>query len=60
MFFRSSTSWANMAVKASMRTYIIHQSHSGFVALKTHGEGIITTNIHKYVINVNKAINDNI
>jgi hypothetical protein len=36
------------------------QSHSGFAVLKHTGKGIITTNIHKYVVNVNKAINDNI
>ena len=32
----------------------------GFFHTKTHGEGIITTNIHNNVVNVNKAINDNI
>jgi hypothetical protein len=36
------------------------QSHSGFVALKHTGKGIITKNIHKCIVNVNKAINDNI
>ena len=46
-----------MAVKSSKRAYIIHQSHSGFAVLKHMGKGIITTNIHKYVVNVNKAIN---
>ena len=33
------------------------QSHSGFAVLKHTGKGIITINIHKYVVNVNKAIN---
>ena len=33
------------------------QSHSGFAVLKHTGKGIITTNIHKYVVNVNKTIN---
>ena len=33
------------------------QSHSGFAILKHTGKGIITTNIRKYVVNVNKAIN---
>ena len=33
------------------------QSHSGFAVLKHMGKGIITINIHKYVVNVNKAIN---
>ena len=33
------------------------QSHSGFAVLKHTGKGIITTNIHKCVLNVNKAIN---
>ena len=33
------------------------QSHSSFAVLKHMGKGIITTNIHKYVLNVNKAIN---
>ena len=35
------------------------QSHSGFAVLKHTGNGIITTQyiyIHKYVVNVNKAI----
>ena len=52
-----------MAVKASKRAYIIHQSHSDFVVLKYTGNGIIITQyiyIHKYVVNVNKAINKNI
>ena len=60
VFFGSSTSWANMAVKASKRAYIIHQSHSGFAVLKHTGKGIVTTNIHNNVVNMNKAINDNI
>ena len=49
-----------MVVKASKRAYMSRQSHSGFAVLKHTGKGIITTNIHKYVVNVNKAINDNI
>ena len=60
-----------MAVKASKRAYIIHQSHSGFAVLKHTGKGIISTNIHKYIAinldlqiiainnskHINKAIN---
>ena len=42
VFFESSTSWANMAVKASKRAYIIHESHSDFAVLKNTGKGIIT------------------
>ena len=33
------------------------QNHSGFAELKHTGKGKITTNIHKCVVNVNKAIN---
>ena len=43
VFFGSSTSWANMAVKASKRAYIIRQSYSGFAILNYTGKGIITT-----------------
>ena len=46
-----------MVVKASKRAYMSRQSHSGFAVLKHTGKGIITTNIHKYIVNVNKAIN---
>ena len=61
VFFGSSTSWANMVVKASYKTYIIHQNHSGLPYQNTWERGIITIQYiysHKYVVNVNKAIND--
>ena len=46
-----------MVVKASKRAYMSRQSHSGFAVLKHTGKGIITTNIHNNVVNINKAIN---
>ena len=49
-----------MVVKASKRAYMSRQSHSGFAVLKHTGKGIVTTNIHNNVVNMNKAINDNI
>ena len=39
VFFESNTSWANMVVKASKRTYMSRQSHSGFAVLKHTGRG---------------------
>ena len=50
--------WDYMVVKASLRSYIIHHDQSGLSNpnhKETRGEN---DNIHKYVINVNKAIND--
>jgi hypothetical protein len=58
VFFGSSTSWANMVVTASLEVLREPPKPLGFCRTKTHGEGIITTNIHKYVVNVNKAVND--
>ena len=58
VFFGSSTSWANMVVKASKRAYMSRQSHSDFAVLKHTGRGIITIYMHHNVVNINKAIND--
>ena len=50
--------WANMAVTTSLEDLCEPPKPLGFCRTKTHGEGIITTNIHKYVVNVNKTINN--
>ena len=54
--------WDYMVGKASSRSHITHHDQSGLSRPNHKGEkwGIITTNIHKYVVNVNKTINDNI
>ena len=45
-------------VNASLRSYIIHHDQSGLSCPNHKEKGRENDNIHKYVINVNKAIND--
>ena len=47
-------------VNASLRSHIIHHDQSGLSRLNRKEKGGGDDNIHKYVVNVNKAINDNI
>ena len=50
--------WDYMVVKASLRSYIIHHDQSGLSRPNHKEKRGENDNIHKYVINVNKAIND--
>jgi hypothetical protein len=45
-------------VNASLRSYIIHHDQSGLSRPNHKEKGGENDNIHKYVVNVNKAIND--
>jgi hypothetical protein len=49
-----------MVVKTSLRSYIVHHDQSGLSRPNHKGKngGYSQYNIHKYVVNVNKAIND--
>ena len=62
-FYLVQCLWNYMVDKASLRSHIIHHDQSE-LSRPSHkengGKGIIITNIHKYVVNLNKAINDNI
>jgi hypothetical protein len=59
-FYGSNTLWNYVMVNASLRSYIIHRDQSGlsrpFLQRGKNGE-YSQYNIHKYVVNVNKAIN---
>ena len=50
--------WNYMVDKASLRSYIIHHDQSGLSRPNHKEKGRENDNIHKYVVNVNKAIND--
>jgi hypothetical protein len=45
-------------VNASLRSYIIHHDQSGLSRPNHKEKGRENDNIHKCVVNVNKAIND--
>jgi hypothetical protein len=49
-----------MVVKVTLRSYMVHHDQSGLSCPNHKGEngGYSRYNIQKYVVNVNKAIND--
>ena len=47
-----------MVDKASLRSHIIHYDQSGLSCPNHKEKGGEDDNIHKYVVNINKAIND--
>ena len=57
-FCGSNASWIYLVVNASLRSYIIHHDQSGLSRPNHKEKGRENDNIHKYVVNVNKAIND--
>ncbi len=57
--FCGSNALSNYAmVNASLRSYIIHHDQSGLSRPNHKEKRGENDNIHKYVVNVNKAIND--
>ena len=52
--------WDYVMDNASLRSHIVHHDQSGLSCPNHKRRRGENDNIHKYVINVNKAINDNI
>ena len=57
-FHGSNTLWNYVMVNASLRSNIIHHDQSGLSRPNHKRKRGENDNIYKYVINVNKAIND--
>ena len=56
-FCGSNTLWNYVMDNASLRSHIVHYDQSE-LSRPNHKEKGENDNIHKYVINVNKALND--